>query len=83
MKEPETGPCLRMLEDVRQVPGSTDAQRADVLRRWAFDELQVAVAVDEGMPGPDPPLLGRILQVLGELERPRAGGEASTARPRE
>jgi hypothetical protein len=70
MTEPGTDPRLRTPEDVRQDPGLTDAQRADLLRRWAFDELQVAVAVDEGMPGPDPQLLGRILRVLGNLERP-------------
>jgi hypothetical protein len=67
---------------VRQDPSLTDAQRADLLRRWAYDELLVAVAVDEGMPGPDPQLLGRILRALGNLERPLAGRDASPARPR-
>ena len=82
MKEPGPGARSRTPEDVLRDPRLTDAQRADLLRRWAYDERQVAVAVDEGMPGPDPRLLGRILRALGALERPPARGGAPTAHHR-
>lgn len=56
-------------EELLQDPGLDDASKVELLRRWEFDERQIAVAVEEGMPGPDPPLLQRILQARSVLER--------------
>ena len=46
----------------------TTAEKIDILRRWAYDAAEVAVAVEEGMPeanGND--LQRRIFLALGEL----------------
>lgn len=45
----------------------TDEQKIEILRRWEYDERGMSVALDEGMAGPEPRLLGRVLAALGEL----------------
>jgi hypothetical protein len=48
----------------------TPAQKIEILQRWQNDAVQVDVAVDEGMPGDDDPLLRRIMLALGTLTGP-------------
>lgn len=59
---------FRTPEELLDEPGLSHAWKADVLRSWEYEERQIAVAVDEGMPGPDPLLLRRILEALHALE---------------
>ena len=42
-------------------------QKIEILRRWAYDATEVAVAVEEGMRGEDNGLLRRILLALEQL----------------
>lgn len=49
--------------------GLTAAQKTEILRRWYYDEAEVDVAGEEGMPGADDNVLaGRILQALEQLD---------------
>ena len=48
----------------------TDAQKIEILRRWQYDAVEVDVAVEEGMPGEDDPLLRRIMLALGTIAGP-------------
>jgi hypothetical protein len=48
-------------------PDLTDREKIDVLQRWEYDELELAVAVYEGMCGEEPLLLGRISCALNTL----------------
>jgi hypothetical protein len=43
-------------------------QKIALLRQWAYDEREIAVATEEGMPGNESPLLQRIVATLGELD---------------
>ncbi len=54
-------------EAVLHDPDLSTPRKIEVLRNWEYDEREVAVAVEEGMPGPDPLLLGRIHRALDEL----------------
>ena len=42
-------------------------QKAEILRRWAYDACEVDVAEEEGMPGQDGVSLQQILKALQEL----------------
>jgi hypothetical protein len=57
-------------EEVLEHPELTGAQKIEILRRWQYDAVEVDVAVDEGMPGDDDPLLRRIMLALGTLTGP-------------
>jgi hypothetical protein len=57
-------------EDVLEHPELTDAQKIEILRRWQYDAVELDVAVEEGMPGDDDPLLRRIMLALGQLTGP-------------
>jgi hypothetical protein len=46
----------------------TRAEKIELLRRWAYDAGELAVAEDEGMAGGEPTLQGRILAILEQLE---------------
>jgi len=50
----------------------TTEQKIAVLRQWEYDENEIAVAAEEGMPGPESDLLQKIAAVLAELD-PDAG----------
>lgn len=53
-----------------EVLGATELPRArkiEILRQWEYDEREVAVAVEEGMPGAEPVLLRRIALALERL----------------
>lgn len=57
-------------EEVLEHDELTKAQKIEALWRWDFDATEVAVAVEEGMPGEDVQLLRRILTALGTLVGP-------------
>lgn len=54
-------------EELRDHPGLTQEQKIEILRRWAYDASELAVAEEEGMVGGEPSLIGRILSVLDSL----------------
>lgn len=54
-------------EDVLVQAGLTYQQKAEILRRWAYDESEIAVAVEEGMPDGESTVLQRILVALERL----------------
>ncbi len=45
----------------------TRQQQIEILRRWEYDECEISVAEDEGMPARDGETLKQILQALKEL----------------
>jgi hypothetical protein len=57
-------------EEVLEHDELTREQRIEILRRWQYDAVEIDVAVDEGMPGDDDPLLRRIMLALGKLTGP-------------
>lgn len=54
-------------EDVVGHPALTPRQKIEILRRWEYDESDIAVATEEGMPGGESVLLRRILLALEQL----------------
>jgi hypothetical protein len=65
-------------EDVLTHQSLTPQQKAEILRRWEYDESEIAVAVEEGMPGGESTLLRRILIALEQLP---GGTDAEHAGP--
>ena len=57
-------------ETVVAHPALTAAQKIEVLQRWAYDAADISVAVEEGMPGAEEPLLRRITLALQGLAGP-------------
>jgi hypothetical protein len=57
-------------EEVLDHDELTPAQKIEILRRWQYDAVEIAVAVEEGMPGEDDGLLRRIMLALGTLTGP-------------
>ena len=67
-------------EELVRDPGLSEEEKSSVLEQWAYDEKLIAVAVDEGMPGPEPELLRRVSCALSELRSlvvTPPGGEAT------
>ena len=64
-------------EAVLAHPALSPAQKIEILQRWEYDAADIAVAVEEGMPGAEEPLLRRITLALqhlaGPLDLDRAG----------
>lgn len=54
-------------EEVRDHPGLTCEQKIEILRRWAYDASELALAEEEGMLGGEPSQLAQILSVLDVL----------------
>lgn len=54
-------------EAVRDHADLTIDQKIEILRRWEYDESEVAVAEEEGMVDGTPPRLQRILIALEQL----------------
>jgi hypothetical protein len=54
-------------EEVREHSELTKAQKIEILRRWEYEESEVAVAEEEGMVKGKPPMLHRVLVALEEL----------------
>jgi hypothetical protein len=63
----DPGSVFTSPEDLRDYGGLTRAQKVELLRRWAYDASELAVAEEEGMTGGEPSLLARILSVLDAL----------------
>jgi hypothetical protein len=77
----EQTPCPEWLETARNAPASVFAgpeavtvdtrltleQKLDILRSWEYDAAEIAVAVEEGMRGPEDDLLRRILLAIAGL----------------
>jgi len=57
-------------EEVLEHGEFTCEQKIEILRRWQNDAVELDVAVEEGMPGEDDPLLRRIMLALGTLTGP-------------
>jgi hypothetical protein len=54
-------------EEVRDHAELTKAQKIEILRRWEYEESELAVAEEEGMVDGNPPILHRVLVALEEL----------------
>jgi hypothetical protein len=54
-------------------------QKIAILRAWEHDAVEVEVAEEEGMPGPEDDLLQRVLQALARL----TDGQQAPAKPQE
>lgn len=48
--------------------GLSDAQKIALLRQWEYDESEIAVATEEGMPGAESALLQEIAAALARLD---------------
>lgn len=57
-------------EDVLKHDELTKEQKVEILWRWEYDAAELAVAVEEGMPGEDNGLLRRVMLALGTLTGP-------------
>jgi hypothetical protein len=53
---------------VLDAAGLTTEQKIAVLRQWEYDESEIAVAAEEGMPGPESELLQKIAAALVALD---------------
>jgi len=60
--------------EVLEHDGLSTEQKAEILRRWASDAAQIALAVDEGMPGNESDLLRQSLLALQRLNEGVAAG---------
>lgn len=54
-------------EEVRDHSGLDRSDKIELLRRWAYEESEVAVAEEEGMIQGDRPILRRVLLALEAL----------------
>lgn len=57
-------------DDVLADTTLTDAEKAEILRRWEAEASGEEVALEEGMPGEESDLLRRILIALGKVAGP-------------
>lgn len=55
-------------EEILATPNLTRTEKIELLRRWAYDADELAVAEEEGMAGGEPTLQGQILAALDQLE---------------
>jgi hypothetical protein len=55
-------------EDVVEYTGLSREEKVEILRRWAYEAAELAVAEDEGMGGGEPNLTDRIYQCLHWLD---------------
>jgi len=55
-------------QNILQDQGLTDTQKIQLLRRWEYDERELAVAEEENMSGGPPSRLDEILQALQQLD---------------
>ena len=54
-------------EEVLEQAELSKDQQIEILRRWAYDAGEIAVAEEEGMEGDGPLILQRVLQTLDKL----------------
>jgi hypothetical protein len=64
-------------EEVLQRSDLSKQQKIEILRRWEYDEIEVAVAEEEGMVGDRPLMLRRILLALEQLTEGIGSGNRS------
>jgi len=55
-------------QNILQDQGLTTAEKIQLLRRWEYDERELAVAEEENMAGGPPSRLDEILQALHQLD---------------
>ncbi len=60
--------------EVLEQDGLSTEQKTQILRRWASEAAQIAVAVEEGMPGNESDLLRQSLLALQRLNEGVAAG---------
>jgi hypothetical protein len=63
----DPGSVFETPEELVNHPGLKGEEKADLLRRWAYDASELAVAEEEGMVGGEGTLLRRILLALDTL----------------
>lgn len=63
----DPGSVFASPEALRDHPGLTQAQKIELLRRWAYDASELAVAEEEGMQNGEESPLAQVLSVLNEL----------------
>ncbi|MFP3874513.1 MAG: hypothetical protein ACLFQT_09800 [Thiohalophilus sp.] len=63
----DPGSVFASPEVLANYPGLSPAQKIELLRRWAYDASELAVAEEEGMKNGEDTLLARVLSVLNEL----------------
>ncbi len=73
----DPGSVFSSPEQLRDHYALTREQKIEILRRWAYDASELAVAEEEGMIGGEPSQLAQILSVLDSL----AGGYDVEHRP--
>ena len=54
-------------EELRDHRALSREQKIEILRRWAYDASELAVAEEEGMGDGEPIMLSRVLRVLDAL----------------
>ncbi len=54
--------------DIVAATGLTNEQKIALLRQWQFDESEIAVATEEGMPGGESRLLQQIAAAIAALD---------------
>ena len=63
----DPGSVFSSPEVLKAHPGMTMEQKIEILRRWAYDASELAVAEEEGMTGGESSLLARVLEALNAL----------------
>jgi hypothetical protein len=63
----DPGSVFASPEELCDHSGLTQDKKIELLRRWAYDASELAVAEEEGMVGGEPSQLARILSVLDTL----------------
>jgi hypothetical protein len=63
----DPGSVFSSPEELMDHPGLKREQKIEILRRWAYDASELAVAEEEGMAGGETSLLARVLGVLNTL----------------
>lgn len=63
----DPGSVFSSPEELKDHPGMTREQKIEILRRWAYDASELAVAEEEGMTGGEVSLLARVLESLNAL----------------
>ncbi len=63
----DPGSVFSSPEELRDHRGLTREQKIEILRRWAYDASELAVAEEKGMVGGEPSRLAQILSVLNVL----------------
>lgn len=62
--------------------GFTRAQKIAILRSWEYEESELAVAEEEGMPGRQPPQLRQVMLALDALDAGPLGERSSPTKHR-